>query len=144
MHRNRRTSGPPRGDREVVLGAVGYDTHITRKENWFDANGPAISLEDWTALVNSDPEMQLDGLAEVATDDKKMFRLKMPGLSLWTSYSQSGKNGNQAWFALYGGNIVVKNSDSEILRKMYVIAQRLAARVQGDEGEIYGPDGEPT
>jgi hypothetical protein len=65
---------------------VGYDVHITRKENWFDENGPAISLDEWAAV---DP-------------------------------------------------------DPKILRKMFVIAQNLAAKVQGDEGEIYGSDGDPT
>ncbi|HEX5226774.1 MAG TPA: hypothetical protein VFW44_03655 [Bryobacteraceae bacterium] len=67
----------------------------------------------------------------------------MAGLSVWTTYSQAGNDGNQAWFALYGGNVVVKNPDEEIRKKMHSIAQRLSAKVQGDEGECYGPDGTP-
>jgi hypothetical protein len=61
-----------------------------------------------------------------------------------TALSPSGARqqvGDQAWFGFWGGNVVVKNPDSEILRKMYVIAQSLFAKVQGDEGETYGPDG---
>ena len=67
----------------------------------------------------------------------------MAGLSVWTGYSKPGQDGNQAWFGLWGGNVVVKNPDPEIRRKMYAIALWLAAKVQGDDGEIYGPDGHP-
>jgi len=123
---------------------VGYDIHITRKENWFDVEGPTISFDDWTALVNSDPEMRLDGFAEAATGAGQIVKIKGPSLSVWTAYSKNGKDGNQAWLWLGQGNVVTKNPDSEILRKMYVIAQSLGAKVQGDEGEIYAPDGEPS
>ena len=40
------------------------------------------------------------------------------------------------------GSIAVSNPDVEILRKMHAIAASLGARVIGDEGEEYGPDGE--
>jgi hypothetical protein len=35
------------------------------------------------------------------------------------------------------GRIVVKNPDPAILTKMCAIAERFAARVQGDDGETY-------
>jgi hypothetical protein len=122
---------------------MGYDLHITRKENWFDEAGPAILIEEWMNLVRDDPEMRLDGFAEAATRQGQIVRIKTEGLSVWTAYSQAGKDGGQAWFALSGGNVVVKNPDLEIRRKMYLISQRLSAKVQGDEGEIYGSDGDP-
>jgi hypothetical protein len=37
--------------------------------------------------------------------------------------------------------VVVKNPDQEILKKMWSIADSLSAKVQGDEGELYGADG---
>jgi hypothetical protein len=40
------------------------------------------------------------------------------------------------------GDVVVKNPDSEILRKMYVVAQSLSAKVKGDEWEVYRRDGD--
>jgi hypothetical protein len=123
---------------------MGDDVHITKKENWSDEHGPAISLEEWIELVESDPEMGLDGFAEAATNDGRILRIKMAGLSVWTAYSKNGQEGNQAWFGLWGGNVVVKNPDSEIRRKMYALARILSAKVQGDEGEIYGPDGNPS
>jgi hypothetical protein len=87
--------------------------------------------------------MRLDGFAEAAARGGQIVRIRMAGLCVWTAYSQSSKEGNQAWFGLWGGNVVVKNPDLEIRRKMYAIAQRLSAKVQGNEGEIYGPDGNP-
>jgi hypothetical protein len=45
------------------------------------------------------------------------------------------------WFDFSHGNIVVKNPDAAILRKMCEVAAALGARVQGDEGETYRPDG---
>ena len=44
---------------------MGYEIHITRKMEWFDKGGPNISLEDWKAYISSDPDMRLDGYAEV-------------------------------------------------------------------------------
>ncbi|MDU0308687.1 hypothetical protein [Rhizobium sp. 10PS4] len=34
---------------------MGYDLHITRKVNWFDAS-PSITLDDWLEYVANDPE----------------------------------------------------------------------------------------
>jgi hypothetical protein len=45
--------------------------------------------------------------------------------------------------ALYydAGEITAKNPDEPLIRKMVEIAQKLDARVQGDDGEIYRGDG---
>jgi hypothetical protein len=99
--------------------------------------------EEWAELAQSDPEMRLDGFAEAAARDGQIVRTRMAGLSVWTAYSKSGQDGNQGWFGVWGGNVVVKNPDTEIRRNMYAIAVRLSAKVQGGEGEIYGPDGNP-
>ncbi len=120
---------------------MGYDVHITRKENWFDEEGPSISLEEWISLVGADPGMLLEGFAEAATPSGEKIRVESEGLSVWTAYSGHGKDGNMAWFDLRAGCVVVKNPDEEILKKMYEIARRLGAKVQGDDGEVYGSDG---
>ncbi|MBZ5685415.1 MAG: hypothetical protein LAP86_10290 [Acidobacteriia bacterium] len=114
---------------------MGYDVHITRKI----ANGPEISLAEWTEYVKSDPEMRLDGFAQAAnlkTDET--IRYENAGVALWTAYSQKP---NTPWFDYRRGKIVVKNLDPEILAKMWQIAQALSANVQGDEGEIYDQAG---
>ncbi|WP_244956115.1 hypothetical protein [Rhizobium changzhiense] len=47
---------------------MGYDLHITRKTNWFDAS-PSIALDDWLEYVANDSEIQHDGFAETPTVD---------------------------------------------------------------------------
>jgi hypothetical protein len=119
---------------------MGYDVHITRKEDWADPDGPAISLEEWLAVVAADPEMRLDGYAE-AHRDGSVLRMECEGLAVWTAYSGHGLNGNMAWFLFNDDRIVVRNPDNEILRKMWTLARALSARVQGDDGEFYDAEG---
>ncbi len=120
---------------------MGYDVHITRKDNWCDEDGPAISLDEWLAYVDGDPEMRLDGFAEATLPDGAVLRVECPGISVWTAYSGHGIGGNMAWFNHAEDSITVKNPDREILGKMVRIAQALSAKVQGDECEVYADDG---
>jgi hypothetical protein len=121
---------------------LGYEVHITRKEQWSDGDGPAISLNEWLEYVASDPEMRADGCAEAKVPGG-VLRVNSPGIAVWTAYAGHGVDDNMAWFGHFGESITVKNPDASILRKMHKIALSLSARVQGDDGEEYGPDGEP-
>ena len=121
---------------------MGYEVHITRKENWFD-EGPDIALEEWLDVVRSDPEMRLDGHAEATVAEGAVLRMEDPSMSVWVGYSKHGQQGNMAWLWHSRGNVMAKNPDEEILRKMSLIAAQLSAKVQGDEGELYGEDGNP-
>jgi prepilin-type processing-associated H-X9-DG protein len=120
---------------------MGYDVHITRKQNWSDKKGPEIPLPEWIAVVQRDREMRLDGHAETQVGDGKILRIEKEGLSVWMAYSRHGEDGNMAWFDFRHGNVVVKNPDAEILQKMRSLAQALSARVQGDDGEFYEATG---
>jgi hypothetical protein len=73
---------------------MGYDVHITRRQNWFDHGPPAISLEDWLATVKNDPEMRWVGFAEASVEGSTL-RVESPGLATWTQYSGTGIDGNQ-------------------------------------------------
>jgi hypothetical protein len=123
---------------------MGYDVHITRKDNWWDPEGPEISLAEWLAVVDADAEMRLDGYAEARLDNGRVLRTEREGLSVWTALSQHGQSGGMAWFLHSNGCVIVKNPDEEILRKMWSIAQALSAKVQGDEGEIYDSSADAT
>jgi hypothetical protein len=120
------------------LYSMGYDLHITRKENWFD-NDPEkdISLAEWCEYVSKDPEMPLDNFAEIEFPDGEVLRTEKEGICVWEKYSQDGIWQNHAWFSHFQGNIFVKNPDQEIINKMVDIAHGLNAKVQGDEGELY-------
>jgi hypothetical protein len=121
---------------------VGYDLHITRKSEWFDEEGAEISLDEWKTYLCDDNEFIDEGFAEAVTPDGAVVRLESDGLAVWRAYSGHESEGNKAWFLFSKGNVIVKNPDEEIRRKMHEVAVSLMARVQGDEGEFYGPDGE--
>jgi hypothetical protein len=120
---------------------MGYEVHITRKENWFD-EGPEISLIEWLDVVNADSEMRNDGFAETTVGDGSVLRIDDPSMSVWLMDPQDQLNGNMAWMWLNDGNVVTKNPDEEMIGKMALIAQKLSAKVQGDEGEVYGVGGQ--
>ena len=121
---------------------MGYDLHVTRREQWFD-DGQSISLDDWLTYVEAQADMRHHGFAEAATPSGETIRVDEAGLSVWIGYSADGVDGNRAWFRHHNGNISVKNPDEEIRRKMFEIAGHFGGLVQGDEGERYGSDGEP-
>jgi hypothetical protein len=117
---------------------MGYDLHITRKENWFDEDDSnEIRLSEWIGYIKVDTEMRLDNQASATTDNGDNVTYKNNGLAVWTSYSKNGLDDNYAWFDLRTGNLTVKNPDDEIKNKMIDIADRLNAKVQGDDGETY-------
>ena len=116
---------------------MGYELHITRRPDW--SGGPSIDLDEWHEVVASDPELRLDGAATATTSDGLSISVSSPGLAVWVSYSGHESDGNMAWFDHREGEIVVKNPDEEIISKMIAIAERLGARVRGDDGELYGP-----
>jgi len=112
---------------------LGYEVHITRKTEWSDNEGPSITEEEWKAYVASDKEMMITGIAEAKTPAGEVIRITQPLLTEWRHHS----GGGTVWFSYFDGNLAVKNPDEECLSKMRVIAAKLRARVQGDEGEYY-------
>lgn len=120
---------------------MGYNVYVTRRKDWYAEDGPEISLQEWNDLIHADNEMRLDGYAEATTGNGDLIRVKDESMAVWLSYSKHGANGNMAWIWHSQGNIVVKNPDEEILRKMWQIAQVISAKVQGEESELYGADG---
>jgi hypothetical protein len=100
---------------------MGYDLHITRKRHWVDEDGPVITPDEWLAVLDSDPELSR---ATDAGDD--------PHAGAW-------KGQTLFWFT--DGEIRCSNPDRPIVQKMYEIAQRLQASLQGDDRETYDHDG---
>jgi len=101
---------------------MGYDLHITRKQRWSDENGPEIRLAEWIAVVAADRDMRLDGYAETRVGDESILRIENEGLAVWTAWPRQSENG-RAWFSFRHGNVVVKNPDLEIRRKMWSLAK---------------------
>lgn len=101
---------------------MGYDVHITRAQHWSENDGHWITTEEWLDVVRNDPELSLDGN-------------NGPYFANWNSQSTL----DDPWLDWFDGNIYTKNPDDSVVDKMIAIARRLGARVQGDDGEVYGP-----
>jgi hypothetical protein len=108
---------------------MGYDVHITRKNDWSESEGPVISEAEWREAIAADPELSLDENTRVEMADSEFI------FAAW--------KGREAAMGHYAGEITAKNADQSLLRKMVQIAKRLNAKVQGDDGEVYGEDGLP-
>jgi len=107
---------------------MGYDVHITRAPKWHGENeGHEIPEEEWLAIVESDPELR-----PATTDDVYYW----DGMVVW-----SGNNYEGAWLTWDRGDIFSKNPNVAMVSKMLELAEKLKARVQGDDWEVYLQDG---
>lgn len=111
---------------------MGYDVHITRAAHWADNAGHEIQPDEWRDIVAADPELDMRGVAEA-----NGLQYRNPLLAVWTAHPEDP----EVWLDYSNGNIVVRNPDAHVLRKLCALATTLRARVQGDEGEHYLPDG---
>ena len=109
--------------RRLEAHAMGYELHITRKACWSDEDGPEIGEGEWRRLIEEDPELSLDQDTECCLDEKPVV------FAAW-----NGEPGVLGWF---GGEISTKNPERPLIFKMVQIAERLRAKVQGDDGEEY-------
>ena len=116
---------------------MGYDLHITRAEHWLDGELQPILLEEWKRYVAQDPEFELVESAIAVVEGEGTLEYPNDGLAVGHAFSGHDPSGNQAWFNYQQGYIVVKNPTDEIIRKMKQVAEHLAARVIGDDGESY-------
>ena len=103
---------------------MGYDLHITRASDWTDAEAIPITSAEWLAFVEADPELRLAGY-------------NGSHFALWTGQSTYP----EPWFDWEGGRVHTKNPDPPLIQKAIQIAEQLGARVLGDDGERYLPDG---
>ena len=121
---------------------MGYDVHITRAPTWTESSDHPIKLTEWLGYVGSDAEMRLDNRAEATTTAGDHLVIESPGIAVWMKWKHNGVGGNYAWFYYDDGEILVKNPDPDIIRKMYRVAVALKAQVQGDDGEVYDANGD--
>jgi len=106
---------------------MGYELHITRAPEWFQAEQCPIDLDEWLRIVEQDPDL-------VRQDSG------LPGFVVWTAWSQGGVH-PPMWHS--EGCVVSSATETPVVRKMHEIAQRLGARVVGDDGEEYDATGRP-
>lgn len=98
---------------------MGYDLHITRREQWSD-KGNDISSEEWLAVIAGDPELH------PTTECGPFF-------VVWSGPSSLA----HPWLDWSDGQVFTKNPDESLIDKMVEVARKLRAEVQGDDGEVY-------
>src|SRR5919202_1267754 len=101
---------------------MAYNLHITRADDWADNDDCWITPQEWLAIVQDDPELTF-------FDEQRQ-----PYFAVWSGPSTYP----QPWFDWSRGNITTKYPDAPMVNKMVRIAQQLDAKVQGDDGELYG------
>src|SRR5215467_2831013 len=115
---------------------MGYDLHITRREDWADREVSEISLEEWLSYVDSDKELELTNGYDLKIGSETQFQDR-PGFCEWNGHPTEKEPNSRPWFDYWKGCIDTKNPDVPTIRKMMRMASALNAKVQGDDGEIY-------
>lgn len=120
---------------------MGYDVHITRKDDWSDTQGETISREEWLDYVESDKSLGLKGQAVVSNQQGQEFSIQDETLTVWRDWPNrvDGKTEALMWHS--AGNVMATNADDAMLQKMFLIADALGGKLQGDDGEIYNSVG---
>lgn len=110
---------------------MGYDIHITRAAHWFESMNKPIHINEWKRITQEDPSLLMNGIAEVTLPNGSVMQYGNEGLTTWLNEE------DEVYLDYRDGRIVVKNPDEEVITKMKEIAEKLEARVIGDEGEEY-------
>ena len=112
---------------------MGYELHIIRKSAWENDEDPSnITLQEWKQYVSSDPELEFDEQAIAGEYGE--------GFCGWNAHPSEKRPRYRPWFAYFRGSIDAKDPDEHTVRKMLQIADRLSAKVQGDDLEYYDED----
>ena len=107
---------------------MGYHLYITRAARCNDSAYPRITPGEWLAVVAEDPALRLAGY-------------NGPHYALWSGDEECGRSQYpEPWLNWMRGDVYSKNPDPPVIRKMLRVAERLGARVRGDDWEVYTRD----
>lgn len=98
---------------------MGYELHVTRAEFWAENEDHQISIDEWLALIDSDPSLILH-------EDAGPVSARL-----------AGDLDSGGWIDWDDGNLNAKVPHPEVFAKLLEIAAALDARIQGDDGEGY-------
>ena len=76
---------------------MGYDVHITRKDDWSDADGPTITRAEWLEYVSGDASMRLEKEAVVTNASGAEFSVQDETLAVWKDWPAAEPGRNEAW-----------------------------------------------
>ena len=93
-----------------------------------------ITLENWTALVESDPELSFEASVGANLGTGFSFKVSGTGLAVWAAYPLAKTQGISALFVHRKGTVVAKNADMYIREKALKIAAKLNAGLYAEYG----------
>ncbi|GGV66645.1 hypothetical protein GCM10010277_74610 [Streptomyces longisporoflavus] len=108
---------------------MGYDVHITRRDNWWDDSGPEITETEWRTVIATDPDLEMTP-PDLIDGQHPIWTAEM------VTHPPEKRFGTAIhWFS--PSDISAKNPTDILISKMQAVAQALGARLQGDDGEYY-------
>jgi hypothetical protein len=121
---------------------MGYNLHITRRERWSNPVPNDITYEEWKQLADVDPEFRVCGSSRwlVNVRLREADSEPEPPEEIAETYDDYGllTSGDYPSFGYHDGRVVVRGpNDAVTARKIFEVAGKLSAVVQGDEGEYY-------
>ncbi|MEU1622670.1 hypothetical protein ABZ479_35910 [Streptomyces sp. NPDC005722] len=107
---------------------MGYDLHITRRDDWWDDEGPEIGRQEWEAAVAADPDLVMQPVPDGWAADA------FSSASMTTRPEREDATEMLHWDE---GLASAKHPSDVLIAKMCDLAGHLGAKVQGDDGEHY-------
>jgi hypothetical protein len=102
---------------------VSEELHVHRAADWFESEFQPISRPEWATYVT-------------ASDDLVPWA---DGTIRWTGHP----DGTSVALVWQDGRIIVENVDGPTRVRLALVAAAFEGLLQGDDCEVYGPDGEP-
>ena len=116
---------------------MGYELYITRAENTWETKEKPILEFEWKAIAENDSELIYSNNDYYdRTNDEGQIERFHP----WIIASHPDKP--PLWFI--DGAIDSKNPDKLTIKKMVELAEKLNAKVIGEDGEVYDSEGNFT
>ncbi|WP_238015036.1 hypothetical protein KZZ52_33900 [Dactylosporangium sp. AC04546] len=108
---------------------MGYDLHITRAEDWLDAEARPIGRDEWNSYAGRHPDMVAEGWVEWADVGREPI------------YDWPSGNEERSSLSWRNGEVVVTGVYTDHLPGLVTIAADLGANLIGDDGERYSTEG---
>ncbi|WOB06924.1 hypothetical protein [Piscinibacter gummiphilus] len=113
---------------------MSYDLHIVRLSDKSERTESPISEAQWKEAIRADGELQSDSVASATSPNSgAVIQVRSPLMASWLDPQTKLKH----YFRYSRGRISVKNPPESVIVKMRLLAAKLGAKVQGDEGEFY-------